>query len=714
MKTNKLLIVLFLIFVVSTVPSVSATDINDTAQELTVSDDVTVDMTSEIDNSSIAGENSDEVLRMSDDEVLSDFEINFGADGVIYLDDYVDNEIYIEFPDNAKEDSAYYFYIDEKLYKKDTIQFEGYYDMFTLKDVDCGNHSYKIVYKDTKNTQVTKTGQFKVDWQNFELDHYYGKDDAYDIQTIYYGDKYKNSITLPDDARGNLRVIVNNKTEYYFGISEFNNIVIPLLPIGRNEIIFEYSDSKYNNPKKAKDIVDVIAAVKGPDTLSFMEAAVFTLKLPKDANGTMVVHYPNHRAHVKLVDGYARFKLPILSAGNHYIYAWYNGTDYPVKPFGTVRYVADLPIFEDLMFGAKVSLPSEMTVGEDKYLRFKLPEDADGILEIDYEGVTLINGSAAIPLSELSPGEYTINVRYSEDSKYADLDKDFKLNVNKKVPSFNITLPKEIIADLYGKFTFTCPDDCYGSITIFSDDESFSGDVDNGKSVLKINIPKKSGNQSLIFIFKPLNDDYSTFRGLINFTSIPTPIIKAKDYAVTYHDGKTYVYKVRILDGYGKHVGAGEIVKVYNRYNKLVKTLKTDKNGYISLKYTKPTTKYYTFVYKGVESNDVFIFVYSPTWLYINGHHYDQKVKKNAKQIKVEVHLREPYNYVKTFAKKKVTVKFNGKTYKCTTNKLGIAKLTIKKNDIKKLKVGKKYKMTARYAKDTNSDEGSLYVKIIK
>jgi uncharacterized protein (UPF0218 family) len=70
------------------------------------------------------------------------------------------------------------------------------------------------------------------------------------------------------------------------------------------------------------------------------------------------------------------------------------------------------------------------------------------------------------------------------------------------------------------------------------------------------------------------------------------------------------------------------------------------------------------------------------------------KVKKSAKKLVLKATLK-----INGKAKKglKVTFKFNGKKFKAKTNKKGVAKVTIKKKYLKKLKVGKKVKYQVSY-----------------
>ncbi|WP_296882433.1 hypothetical protein [uncultured Methanobrevibacter sp.] len=72
-------------------------------------------------------------------------------------------------------------------------------------------------------------------------------------------------------------------------------------------------------------------------------------------------------------------------------------------------------------------------------------------------------------------------------------------------------------------------------------------------------------------------------------------------------------------------------------------------------------------------------------------------VKKSVKKLTLQATLKNS----KAIKGKTVTFKFNGKTYKAKTNSKGIAKVTIPKSILSKLKVGKKITYQATYLKDT-------------
>ena len=72
------------------------------------------------------------------------------------------------------------------------------------------------------------------------------------------------------------------------------------------------------------------------------------------------------------------------------------------------------------------------------------------------------------------------------------------------------------------------------------------------------------------------------------------------------------------------------------------------------------------------------------------------KIKKSAKKLVLTATLKKGKKPIKA---KTVTFKFKGKTYKAKTNKYGVAKVTVKKSVLKKLKVGKKYTYQVSYLK---------------
>ncbi|WP_406536392.1 hypothetical protein [Methanobrevibacter sp.] len=164
----------------------------------------------------------------------------------------------------------------------------------------------------------------------------------------------------------------------------------------------------------------------------------------------------------------------------------------------------------------------------------------------------------------------------------------------------------------------------------------------------------------------------------------------AKNIAMHYGDSRSISLKV--YDIYGKLVGKNKVVKI--KIGKKTFNAKTDKNSIAKFKIPNTITpgKYtMTMTYKNAKVTKKLTVKQVLTLKAV-------KVKKSAKKLILTATLKKGKKAIKNA---KVTFKFNGKTYKTKTNKYGIAKVTIKKSVLKKLKVSKNVKYQATYLKNT-------------
>ena len=132
-----------------------------------------------------------------------------------------------------------------------------------------------------------------------------------------------------------------------------------------------------------------------------------------------------------------------------------------------------------------------------------------------------------------------------------------------------------------------------------------------------------------------------------------------------------------------------------------VKTLTTDKNGQVKLSTNNLAPKTYTAQITFNGNNN---YIKSTTTAKVTVKKATPKLTAKAKTFKKSVKVKKYTIILKTNQNKAmkntgVTLKINKKTYKAKTSKKGIAKVTIKKSVLKKLKVGKKVSYQAKYSK---------------
>ena len=198
-----------------------------------------------------------------------------------------------------------------------------------------------------------------------------------------------------------------------------------------------------------------------------------------------------------------------------------------------------------------------------------------------------------------------------------------------------------------------------------------------------------------VTLYNPVTGESETY-----ITKIVERLQENKDIVMDFADG-TY-YRIRAYGDDGQPV-AGVYVTI--TINGVSYDVKTDKNGYASLKIRlNPDVFKITAEWKDYKVNKIVV---------------KQTLKsksvsaKKSKDLKFTATLK--WSNGKPIAGKKITFKFRGKKYVAKTNKKGVATIKIKKSVLKKLKVGKKYKISITYkATDKGYTSVNTIIKTIK
>lgn len=360
-----------------------------------------------------------------------------------------------------------------------------------------------------------------------------------------------------------------------------------------------------------------------------------------------------------------------------------------------------------------------------------MPSDATGAVTLtvndnDYK-FDVINGVANILLPKLEDGDYPYTMTYSGDSKYSSITTNGSFKVNNTISNTtdknntngtgnetsgnttngteNTTVSPEItILPLDtpsddGSVTVSLPSDATGIVTLSINGKDYPYAVVNGQA--NVIIPNLGDGNYPYTITYSGDSKYASFISndslKVNKTTTPTDNktnatgnttqentttvdnskITASNANVLYTAGSYYSIKV-----YGKDGKLADGVKVVITVKgKTFKTLTTT-NGVAKFKVTSvPGTYKMTITALGKSVTKTLTVKHLVTLKSVT-------VKKSAKKLVLTTTLAKVNK--KYLKNKQITFKFNGKTYKAKTNSKGVAKVTVKKSVLSKLKVGKK------------------------
>lgn len=418
--------------------------------------------------------------------------------------------------------------------------------------------------------------------------------------------------------------------------------------------------------------------------------ANIVVTLPDNSNGTVnvMVNNKNYTANVTNASSVNITVDEILNEGEYAAHVTF--IDKINHYYGETSTNFKVSKIED--YQINITAPSESKIGDTVVITINLPIDATGNVTIqvnvDKQNLTIINGTASLNFTHLKEGVYSVIVNYAGDNKYGANGNSTNFTVSKVETNnadevLDITTP---VGTTSPTFSINLPADATGNLTVTVDGKNYTQALVNGSAT--VNIPALStGNHNIIITYSG-DDKYASIVKNTNI-NIPKPKLMGKDIAMYYTSG--YKYKILVtLNGV-----AVKGKKVIIKFNKKTYPVITDKNGYAILKLDAKPGKYRIIATYDNVKLDKHVTVKSIVSA------KNLKVKKSAKTLKIKVSLKKVNG--KFLKAKKLTLKFKGKTYKAKTNKKGVVTFSIKKNVIKKLKVGKKYSYKVSYLKDSVS-----------
>ncbi len=534
------------------------------------------------------------------------------------------------------------------------------------------------------------------------------------------------STALPGNEAGTLTVYVNGtkyKTKNIKGIGDIHDVYdIELngLKYGENYLIKVTFKGKSINFTKTKTLTMTYPfEVFTRDEYKYFEddKISFGFVLPKDIKAKAVVLIDGVQYKYKKIsiqdsfydwyeyeytcNGY-EVSLTGLKPGKHNVSITYPGdVKYPKKTICAILNVTgDFEMLQDYLYYINSNISLNLLLGPDAVgnLTVEIRYDGEDDYEI-YKTVNISNGKATVMLPSDIYGTYEFNAYFKGNynvENYTD--------IVRIIPK--LTMPSSMNYNENGEITVTIKNATDAKLILYASGEMYEWEIGefklNETTIIKIKDLKskikafykmnnKDTGESTVLIVPEIiigEQEFNDYEPLkVKFNAKITGL---SDMNIYYTDSK-YI-SLKIYDVYGKIAGKNQAVKI--KIGKKTFTAKTNAKGVVKFKIPNTITKgkySVTATYKNAKATKKLTVKQVLTLK-------TAKVKKSAKKVILTATLKKGKTAIKG---KIIKFKFKGKIYKAKTSKKGIAKVTIPKKVLEKLKAGKKITYTATYIKQT-------------
>jgi len=597
-------------------------------------------------NNTIVNSNHElNVMKVSQDYVIQSFPAEI-------LKDDPEGYVTLYMPESA--DGELRVYIDgEFAFNMTSMQF-NFVNASRFNSLPLGSHNVTVSYSgDSYYRKFTKSFNFtvvdmKIDIPvNMVLDH----DDCIYAKTIEHRD---GTVTVYVDGKK----VHSEKLDKY---GEFLYSMFDDITCGEHNIAVTYTAGSFTRSKNVT--VNVTYGVDIWDFSSFIygEDNSIIITVPADYKKDLIdLRIDGAKITDFTIDdsGWIEIDVSLLDEGNHTFEFGYSGDD---------KYY---PYSESRNFTVNYSIMYPVIFDEESTVYINLPDSAKGNLEVYingklYKSAKVSGGAASVNINTLTPGKYNMSARYT-GSDYNVSDVEDTLRV---YPA--IITPGEMYCGDDKSIVVRMVSTAKGKVVFDVNGKVYTVSVKNGKAALSLKNFKKGLYDDIQATYVGADGQKVTVYSGVDILASKIALTNMK---VTTSGVKV---KVKINNKVAKNT------YVTFKVDKKTKKVKTDKNGYATIK-LNPGKHTITATFKTAKATKTF----KVPSLALSS----VKVKKSAKKVVLTAKL------AKKLKNKVIKFKFNGKTLKVKTNSKGIAKATFKTSS---LKVGKKVSYSATYKKET-------------
>ncbi|MBE6498494.1 MAG: hypothetical protein E7Z81_09550 [Methanobrevibacter sp.] len=520
------------------------------------------------------------------------------------------------------------------------------------------------------------------------------------------------------NATGNVSIFVDS-VEHVVPLDEDGVAVLTIEDIasGDHSIVAVYDgDDNYNSAVASETISVEKETTEANITIGDVVPG-------KDTNVTISIHGATGNVSVFIdgeenilpldENGEATYTIPAISEGNHSVVVVYEGDD---THKGAVESKAISVTKETTE--ANITTPVDFKVGEDTNVTVEIP-GATGNVSVIVDGiekvVPLVNGTAVVPIENLTAGEHSVVVVYEGDDTYAPFHQvdtfdaaqmdtrfdDLTVDGTGLIDGVLVNAMGDALANKTITYTVNGV-----QVNITTDENGFF--AFNATSPATVEIAYAGDDFYLPSNITLKLNDLAPVRQATQFNSSDFT-----QYACDFYEGERGGnFTFQLVDEMGNPIANKTI---YIGYNGVTLNRTTDENGFANVQINLKNAGLYTFVivFLGDEDYNATMAVHKvtiekkTTSISASAKTY----KATAKTKKYTVTLKtikgssiDGKTYLK--AGKKVTLKVNGKTYTAKTNAKGQATFS--------LKITKKGKFTAKvsFAGDVTYEATSKSVKL--